>query len=75
MSKFEAKKKDFAKIWQKLGAIALAPPPPPGCAAYDNDHTPATIRILHATFSVHGNSLQLTYLTKPANVALQQAFY
>ena len=27
MPKFEANKEDFAKIWQKLGAIA-----PPGCA-------------------------------------------
>ena len=27
MPKFEAKKEDFAKIWQKLGAIARPAPP------------------------------------------------
>ena len=33
MLKFEAKKGDFAKIWQKLGAGATAPKPP-GSAAH-----------------------------------------
>ena len=32
MLKFEAKKGDFAKIWQKLGGYS--PPSPPGSAAH-----------------------------------------
>ena len=35
MLKFEAKKGDFAKIWQKLGGGYSPPPAPPGSAAHD----------------------------------------
>ena len=34
MPKFEAKKGDFAKIWQKLGGLQPPPPPPPGSAVH-----------------------------------------